>query len=258
MTDKEYAEWLQKFETKKTTDDCYTPPNIYSVVKEWCIERYHLTEDTQIIRPFYPGGDYENEEYPEGCVVIDNPPFSIMSKIIDFYNEHGVQFFLFCQGVTGGNAAKDRCSFIGTGAQITYKNGAIVNTSFVTNMEKTARVVISGDLRERLDNADAENRKQITKNLPKYEYPDFVLTGANCQKLARWGVNCEFSKDDTAFIRKLDGQTETKKAIYGGGWLLSTKAAAEKAAAEKAGAIFWPISDTERAMIAEMDERNAS
>lgn len=28
----EYTEFLQKFERKKTTDDCYTPENIYWAV----------------------------------------------------------------------------------------------------------------------------------------------------------------------------------------------------------------------------------
>ena len=45
--------------------------------------------------PFYPGGDYEREEYPQGCTVVDNPPFSILSKIVKHYQERGVGFFLF-------------------------------------------------------------------------------------------------------------------------------------------------------------------
>lgn len=41
-----------------------------------------------IVRPFWPGGDYEDFDYPTGCVVIDNPPFSILSKIVRFYEDH--------------------------------------------------------------------------------------------------------------------------------------------------------------------------
>ena len=54
-------------------------------------------------------------------------------------------------------------------------------------------------------------------------------------------------------------QCEKKKTIYGGGFLLSEKAAAEKAAAEKAAAekaaaekvnaIVWELSDREREII---------
>ena len=36
--DEEYQAFLEKFEAKKTTDDCYTPDNIYNAVKKWCVE----------------------------------------------------------------------------------------------------------------------------------------------------------------------------------------------------------------------------
>ena len=76
----EYAEFLSKFEAKKTTDDCYTPDNIYEAVRDWAAEKYEIG-NAAIVRPFYPGGDYKSEKYPSGCVVIDNPPFSIISEI---------------------------------------------------------------------------------------------------------------------------------------------------------------------------------
>ena len=83
----EYRAFVDKFKPKKTTDDCYTPPNIYEAVKTWVVNEYHISKDTPIIRPFYPGGDYEHYDYPEGCVVIDNPPFSILSKIIILFSD---------------------------------------------------------------------------------------------------------------------------------------------------------------------------
>ena len=49
--DEEYQAFLEKFEAKKTTDDCYTPDNIYDVVKKWCIDKYGL-KGKKIIRPF--------------------------------------------------------------------------------------------------------------------------------------------------------------------------------------------------------------
>lgn len=55
MESKEYAEWLKKFEVKKTTDDCYTPPEVYDTVKNWAVEKYNL-HGRRIVRPFYPGG----------------------------------------------------------------------------------------------------------------------------------------------------------------------------------------------------------
>ena len=64
-----YDAFVEKFKPKKTTDDCYTPPLVYEAVKDWACETYGIDPDT-ILRPFYPGGDYEHAEYPPGCVVL--------------------------------------------------------------------------------------------------------------------------------------------------------------------------------------------
>lgn len=82
----EYAAFVEKFVPKKTTDECYTPALVYEAVRGWAVERYGL-QGREIVRPFYPGGDYERAEYPAGCVVIDNPPFSMISKICAFYQK---------------------------------------------------------------------------------------------------------------------------------------------------------------------------
>lgn len=125
-----YEEFVEKFKPKCTTDDCYTPPEIYEVVLNWA--KKHLPiEGREVVRPFYPGGDYQAYNYPENCVVIDNPPFSIFAKICDWYNEHGISFLLFAPGLT---SIRDGYTFIGACAPITYENGANVNTSFVTNI----------------------------------------------------------------------------------------------------------------------------
>lgn len=51
----EYREFVKKFEAKKTTDDCYTPPVVYDAVAAWVAEKYGLDPDN-FVRPFYPGG----------------------------------------------------------------------------------------------------------------------------------------------------------------------------------------------------------
>ena len=76
----DYGGFVEKFKPKKTTDDCYTPPAVYDAVLQYVRETYHIADDVPIVRPFYPGGDYENYDYPEGCMVVDNPPFSIFAK----------------------------------------------------------------------------------------------------------------------------------------------------------------------------------
>ena len=85
----EYEDFVEKFKPKLTTDDCYTPDAVYEAVRDWATKEYNLA-GREIVRPFWPGGDYEQFEYPEGCVVIDNPPFSILAKIKAFYAERNI------------------------------------------------------------------------------------------------------------------------------------------------------------------------
>ena len=40
--DEDYQAFLEKFEAKKTTDDCYTPDNIYDAVRDWVAEKYEI------------------------------------------------------------------------------------------------------------------------------------------------------------------------------------------------------------------------
>lgn len=35
-----YEEFVGKFKPKLTTDDCYTPENVYETVKAWAIKEY--------------------------------------------------------------------------------------------------------------------------------------------------------------------------------------------------------------------------
>lgn len=130
----EYDGFVAKFEPKKTTDDCYTPPIIYDAIRAWACEQYGI-DPGSIVRPFYPGGDYEAFDYPDGCVVLDNPPFSILSQICDFYLNRGIPFFLFAPSLTafsGKNVAM-RMNHIVCDADIIYENGACVKTAFVTS-----------------------------------------------------------------------------------------------------------------------------
>lgn len=71
-----YEEFVEKFKPKKTTDDCYTPPEVYEAVAEWTASEYKLDREN-FARPFYPGGDYEHFDY-DSKIVVDNPPFSIL------------------------------------------------------------------------------------------------------------------------------------------------------------------------------------
>ena len=253
----EYEQFVEKFKPKKTTDDCYTPDNVFSVVVRWVVDEYGIDEE-KIVRPFWPGGDYENFEYPDDCVVLDNPPFSIITKIVRFYEESGIKYFMFCPLLTSF-AIKAKSTII-TSSRITYENGAHVNTSFVTNLEDSlVRTVPS--LNKAIYEANKANEKKAT--LPTYEYPANVLTAGMCRRLAENGVEFKVDRKDAVRISALDSQKAKKKAIFGTGYLLSETVAAEKAAAlkvaEKAAAERaaervekLELSDREKQIIAEL------
>ena len=54
----DYGEFTEKFKAKLTTDDCYTPVEVYEAVLGWLREKVDI-EGCNIVRPFWPGGDYE-------------------------------------------------------------------------------------------------------------------------------------------------------------------------------------------------------
>lgn len=39
---KTYEEFVEKFKPKKTTDDCYTPPSVYAVIRDWACKEYGI------------------------------------------------------------------------------------------------------------------------------------------------------------------------------------------------------------------------
>ena len=247
----EYQAFVDKFKPKKTTDDCYTPPYIYDAVKEWAVAEYGLQE-RHIIRPFYPGGDYENAEYPDNCVVIDNPPFSILSKILDFYEINKIDYFLFAPALTVLSTCGNRnANAIISDSAIIYENGANVKTAFVTNMGRY-KIHVSCELHEAIEQAQEKAKKEKTKTLPKYVYPGSVLTSAIIQKIASNGQTLRILPDECCFTRALDAQKNRGKALFGGGFLLSERAAAERAAAERAAAERWELSEREKNIIARL------
>lgn len=263
-TNAEYDEFTAKFEPKLTTDDCYTPDEVYQAVKDWACNEYGIDPDS-CVRPFYPGGDYERFDYPDGCTVLDNPPFSIMSKIIDFYEERGIRYFLFGPGLSlfSGNRP---CNYLVPGVIVTYENGAKVNTGFVTSYGEW-KIDTAPDLAQAV--ADACKQELSTQNT--YEYPSEVVTSALIMKIARRGVRFRVKEAECAFVRKLDGQTETGQGLFGGGFLISSEAAAEREAAEReaaekakkaaerkehGGMYVIELSERERAVVASISRKN--
>ena len=243
--EKMYVDFVDKFQGAKTTDDCYTPECVFEAVAEWVCKEYGVSRE-QFVRPFYPGGDFEHYDYPEGAVVCDNPPFSILAKIIDFYGRKGIKFFLFAPTLTLFTSTASRCGCsIPAGVGITYENGACVNTSFVTNLEpEGVKVRTAPELYKAVDEANTKNQKSLKKELPKYSYPDYVITSAMVARWSKYGVDYVLRDEDCVAVGALDEQKKVGKTIFGKGFLLSELAAAERAAATQ-----WKISEREKNII---------
>ena len=268
----EYNDFVDKFEAKKTTDDCYTPDLVYDAVLDWVRNEYGISNDAKIVRPFYPNGDYEHEDYPDGCVVVDNPPFSLMVHIIRFYTERNIPFFVFAPTLTLFSGRNLDVCYIAADCDITYENGAKVNTSFITNLDKENRVRTAPTLNAAVMEADKRNREELAKpvNL-KYKYPSHVITSAMVGQWSSLGVDFSVPRDSAYQIGKLDAQAEYDKAIYGSGFLLSDECARDaeraKADAERAnaleaakalgdgvevepdGSVVWRLSERELAIV---------
>ena len=245
----EYSTFTEKFKAKKTTDDCYTPENIYNAVADWVAREYGVDRE-KFIRPFWPGGDYTRTEYPDGFIVVDNPPFSIRAQIVDWYMAKGVRFFLFSPALTLLTRRADVCH-IATGASITYENGADVPTSFITNLERSA-LRTAPELYRAIKAANDQNLLAVKKQLPKYSYPNHVITAAIAQRWCHYGIDYRLEPEDTVGIGALDAQRAAGKSIFGNGYLLSDRAAAERAAAERAAATEWALSDREKEIVAQL------
>ena len=242
----EYDAFVEKFKHKLTTDDVYTPDNIYTAVLDFVVNHYeHEIGSARIDRPFYPGGDYQAFDYSGNSVVVDNPPFSILSEICAWYDERGIRYFLFAPGLTTFSINAGRSNYLPVGISIMYSNGATIATSFVTNLGPW-KIELCPDLYAALDAANTESLRANHADLPIYSYPDNVAC-VTMNRLCKYGQAMQIPAGEAAFVRALDAQRAAGKAIYGGGFLLSEKAAAEKAAATR-----WQLSDRERAIIAAM------
>ena len=208
-----------------------------------------------MVRPFYPGGDYERFDYSDGKVVVDNPPFSILSKICKFYRDNHIPFFLFAPCLTiFSSASRNGAHMIVTGSAIEYANGAQVDTSFVTSFGDDL-IRTAPDLANAIDETVKRVRKEQRRHPPKYSYPRELLTVSRLRKIGKQ-VEFRVKASDVAFTPRLASQKAVKKAIFGGYLMSEAKAAELKAAELKAAELkaaedvtIWPLSDKEKQII---------
>lgn len=226
---RDYDAYLAKFTGghAKTTDDTYTPRDVFEAVVEY-VSTITDMSGRQILRPFYPGGDYINAEYPENGIVIDNPPFSMFTKICRFFTAQGIPFFLFGPGLTIASCCK-YCTAVIIAEQITFDNGATVRSNFASNLYGDT-IITTAPL---LSDLIARCHSQKPKNpLPSFEYPPEILSVSDMQSIARNGVEFSVSRSEAVIIRDLDLHPK-KGGLFGDHFLLSQAKAKEKQIAKE-------------------------
>lgn len=188
---------------RATKDEIYTDQDEYNDLTEFFKQYYPEAFKRPIVRPFYPGGNYEDlTQYPAGCLVFDNPPFSIESKIVKFYNEHNIQYILFAPGNNLSNM-RNGCS-TWTGCTIHYDAVAFFS-QFLTNLDTQQTLHISGELYNFMRNRYS-TRHPVKQNL-KDMMPDDCFYAGNVQVIARQGKNktIRLTDDNYNFYRELNG-----------------------------------------------------
>lgn len=241
----DYESFVAKFsDNPKTNDDCYTPRDVYEAVVRYVSDIMDMSNKV-ILRPFYPGGDYINAEYPENGVVIDNPPFSMFTKICRWYASAHIPFFLFGPGLTITSCCK-YCTAVIINESVTFENGANVRLNFASNLYDNTIIMTAPKLGRMI--ADCPSQKP--KNpLPCFEYPSEVLSVSDMQCIARNGIEFSVSRDECHIIKDLDCHPK-KGGLFGDHFLISTEKAKEKEKAKSmrvtSEKIMTPIPFSER------------
>ena len=245
----DYEGFVDKFKTKLTTDDCYTPEPVYKAVLDFVGTLVDLS-DREVVRPFYPGGDFVNHPYPANSIVVDNPPFSILSAILRFYCQNGITFFLFGPELTLFLSRDCDLTYIIAGATITYENGAEVKTGFITNIPSEYRIWCCPQLKKSIEDAQAKTDK--TKR--GFVYPENIVTAAILGRIAAHQTELKIRKKSCLPISDSDSAQAAGRALFGGGFILSDGAAAERAAAERAAATRLHLSPREQRLIKHLND----
>lgn len=199
------------------SDEHFTPPEVYEAVKDWACARYGIAPD-KIVRPFWPGGDYEHYDYPPDAVVLDNPPFSILTKICRFYLQKEIPFFLFAPGARLVNIAKKTAvSRIVVGVSVKYDSGLSMGTGFVTSYDSDIVLQTAPELREAILAAGGK-RETARKTI----WPKNVTSSALLEKYAIAGIRLSLKANECA---EMPDRPKWENRVFGGGVLLSDQAA---------------------------------
>ena len=177
-----------------------------------------------------------------------------MTKVVKLYEDRGIDYFLFAPHLTC-LGIRQAHSHICVGVSVTYENGAIVNTSFVSSQGPLIRS--APDLYCILDEANAANIKaKKAPPKPVYTYPDNVMTSTTVALFSKYGI--EYREDIGVFVRAMDAQRRAGKGIFGAGYIVPEEAArkAQEAArkAQKERAMRWELSERELTLLRTAEE----
>ena len=222
-SEKMYKYCVKNGRNINSTDECYTPPAVYDTVLDYAVDRYNL-QGKHVVRPFIPGGDYQRYVYDKNDVVIDNPPFSITTKIAKWYIDRNIPFFLFVNGLYGVSLSRGlhgKATVIVTNANVSfpYKDTEKrIKLGFVTNLEPK-NIIIRGDatLTNRL------NGLVTKKSFKRFHYPDNFLKNNDILTALQRNVELQLTTDNCLFEDNLDYHKSQRVRVFGGGYLVDDK-----------------------------------
>lgn len=243
-----------------TLDECYTLPEVYDTVLKYAVERYHL-QGKHVVRPFVPSGDYQKYVYDKNDVVIDNPPFSMTTKITKWYINHDIPFFLFINGqyaVSLSRGLHGKATVIATNANVSFyhePNNKVIKMGFVTNLEPKD-IVLRGDV-ALTDKIQILAKK---KALNKFKYPKNIIRNSDVLTAINRGVELKLTINNCLFEDSLDYHKEHKlSGVVGGCYLVDDNVYNEyKAAMENVPPHTHRVtlSEREKAIIENLNKRS--
>ena len=249
----EYRKFVEKFDkdAEKTTDDCYTPQDVYECVRDYFIEEGVIPKGAKLVRPFYPGGDYEREEYPDGCVVYDNPPFSIITQIVKYYQDKGIKFLLYCPALTSIGLSR-YATLIALDFYVIYENGAGVETFLITNLydENICIKSLNSELSSRVKSLPSQQRD--THKLQQYSTPPEVVDIKAVKYISSYGVPMTWYRNKLKLINNLQGYRDIDKKAFGSIYLQ----AQAQAQAQAQKRVMIELSSEEQEIVNELSKND--
>lgn len=165
--------------------------NVYSSTIRNCVKNHVLSTYSSTlsgytaIEPFYNGDDYTAIDYTNK-VVVDEPPFSQIMDILNYYRTNGVYFFLYIPALCDIiELTRHSRTLIDTSVTLIKQNDVTTFTSFITNLEPSnVKLKTYPIFRENLINANDYERalrqqkiagmRSELSNLMLYTSEDYV------------------------------------------------------------------------------------